>query len=47
MALTTIDLLSDPAHVARAKAELDRRRGGFTYRSRLAEAKPPLDYRKP
>jgi aminobenzoyl-glutamate utilization protein B len=46
MALTTIDLLSDPSHVAKAQAELERRRGGFVYRSRLAGAKPALDYRK-
>lgn len=46
MALTAIDLLTDPTHVAKAKAELDRRRGGFTYRSRLAGQKPALDYRK-
>jgi aminobenzoyl-glutamate utilization protein B len=46
MALTAIDLLSEPAHVARAKAELERRRGGFSYKSRLASGTPPLDYRK-
>jgi aminobenzoyl-glutamate utilization protein B len=46
MALTAIDLLSDSTHVARAKLEFDRRRGGFTYRSRLANSKPQLDYRK-
>ena len=46
MALTTIDLFTDPSHVTRAKAEFDRRRGGFTYRSRLANATPQLDYRK-
>ena len=46
MSLTAIDLFSDPSHVAKAKAELDRRRGGFVYKSRLAEGKPALDYRK-
>jgi aminobenzoyl-glutamate utilization protein B len=49
MALTSADLLGDggPAILARARDELARRRGaGFTYRSRLADRKPALDYRK-
>src|SRR5262245_14636733 len=46
MALTAIDLLVDPTHVAKARAEFDKRRGGFEYRSRLDRAKPALDYRK-
>ena len=47
MALTTIDLISDATLVARAREELARRRGsGFVYRTRLADRKPPLDYRK-
>jgi len=47
MALTTIDLLSDATLVARAREELARRRGsGFVYRTRLADRKPPLEYRK-
>jgi aminobenzoyl-glutamate utilization protein B len=47
MALTTIDLLSDATLVARAREELVRRRGsGFVYRTRLADRKPPLEYRK-
>jgi aminobenzoyl-glutamate utilization protein B len=47
MALTTVDLLSDPAHVQKARAEFDRRRGsGFAYTTRLADRKPPLDYRR-
>jgi len=47
MALTTIDLLSDGALVTKARAELLRRRGpGFVYRTRLADRKPALDYRK-
>jgi len=47
MALTTADLFTDPAHIQKAKAELDQKRGpGFVYRTRLAERKPALDYRK-
>jgi len=47
MALTTIDLLSDGTLVAKARDELARRRGaGFVYRTRLADRKPALDYRK-
>lgn len=47
MALTVIDLLSDPAHVVKAREEFIRVRGGnFTYTTRLATRKPPLDYRK-
>jgi aminobenzoyl-glutamate utilization protein B len=47
MALTTIDLLSDPGQLARAEEELVRRRGPrFVYKTRLADRKPALDYRK-
>lgn len=47
MALTTIDLFTDPAHIQQAKAEFDRRRGPtFVYKTRLADRKPALDYRK-
>jgi aminobenzoyl-glutamate utilization protein B len=47
MALTTIDLLSNPAHVQRARAEFDKVRGpDFRYTTRLADRKPALDYRK-
>lgn len=47
MALTTVDLFTDPTHVQKARAELDRKRGpGFTYTTRLADRKPALDYRK-
>jgi aminobenzoyl-glutamate utilization protein B len=46
MALTAMDLFTDPANVVKAKAEFDRRREGFEYRSRLAGRKPALDYRK-
>jgi aminobenzoyl-glutamate utilization protein B len=46
MTLTAIDLFTDPSHIQKARAEFDRRRGGFTYKSRLDRAKPALDYRK-
>ena len=47
MALTTFDLFTDPAHIQKAKAEFDAKRGpGFVYKTRLADRKPALDYRK-
>jgi len=47
MALTTVDLFSDPANIQKAKAEFERRRGAdFVYKTRLADRKPALDYRK-
>jgi aminobenzoyl-glutamate utilization protein B len=47
MALTTVDLFTDPAHIQKARAEFDQKRGaGFVYKTRLADRKPPLDYRK-
>jgi aminobenzoyl-glutamate utilization protein B len=46
MTLTAIELFGNPAHLAAAKKEFDQRRTGFVYRSRLADRKPPLDYRK-
>ena len=47
MALTTMDLFTDPSHILKAKAEFDQKRGaGFVYKSRLAGRTPALDYRK-
>jgi aminobenzoyl-glutamate utilization protein B len=46
MALTGMDLFSSPDHLARARAEFDRRRGGAVYAFKLGDRKPPLDYRK-
>jgi aminobenzoyl-glutamate utilization protein B len=47
MALTAMDLLSEGAHVQKARAEFDERRGpNFKYATRLADRKPALDYRK-
>jgi aminobenzoyl-glutamate utilization protein B len=47
MALTTVDLFTDPTHIQKARAEFDAKRGpGFVYKTRLADRKPALDYRK-
>jgi aminobenzoyl-glutamate utilization protein B len=46
MALTGMDLFTSPDHLARARAEFDRRRGGAVYTFMLGDRKPPLDYRK-
>jgi len=47
MALTAMDLFSDPTHIRQARAEFDKRRGPtFKYTTRLADRKPALDYRK-
>jgi aminobenzoyl-glutamate utilization protein B len=46
MALTAIELFSNPAHLPRARAEFEKRLGGFVYRSRVGDRKPPLDYRR-
>jgi len=47
MALTTVDLFTDPSIIQKARAEFDRKRGpNFVYKTRLADRKPALDYRK-
>jgi len=47
MALTAIDLFTDPGHIQQARIEFDKRRGpDFKYTTRLADRKPALDYRK-
>jgi aminobenzoyl-glutamate utilization protein B len=47
MALTAIDLMSNPSHLAKARAEFEASRGAdYRYTTRLADRKPPLDYRK-
>ena len=47
IALTTVDLFTDPVHIQKAKAEFDMKRGpDFVYKTRLADRKPALDYRK-
>jgi aminobenzoyl-glutamate utilization protein B len=46
MALTAADLFTEPGHLAAARADFDRRRAGVTYRPRLGDREPALDYRK-
>jgi aminobenzoyl-glutamate utilization protein B len=47
MALTAIDLMTDPTHIQRAREEFNASRGAdFKYSTRLADRKPALDYRK-
>jgi aminobenzoyl-glutamate utilization protein B len=46
MALTGMDLFTNPEHLAKARAEFDRRRAGTTYTSKIGNRKPPLGYRK-
>lgn len=47
MALTAIDLFSDPVHVQKARADFDKARGPtFKYSSRVGDRKPPLAYRR-
>jgi aminobenzoyl-glutamate utilization protein B len=45
IALTAVDLFTDPSHVKEARAEVEQRRGkDFRYQSLLGDRKPPLDY---
>jgi aminobenzoyl-glutamate utilization protein B len=46
MALTGIDLFTDPAHIQKARAEFEQRRGNTVYKPVIGDRKPPLDYRK-
>jgi len=47
LALTAVDLLSNPAHVAEARKELEKAQGpGFKYQALVGDRKPPLDYRE-
>jgi aminobenzoyl-glutamate utilization protein B len=46
LALTAVDLLSDPSAVAAVQQEFRERRGDdFAYRPLLGDREPPLDYR--
>ncbi|HEY0943623.1 MAG TPA: amidohydrolase [Opitutaceae bacterium] len=46
IALTAIDLFTQPGLIAKAKADFDARRGAdFHYVSLVGDRKPPLDYR--
>ena len=47
LAMTAVDLLSEPAHIDAAREEFDQRRGpDFEYHALLGDRPPPLDYRK-
>ncbi|MEY2624960.1 MAG: amidohydrolase [Gammaproteobacteria bacterium] len=47
LALTAVDLFTQPELVARARAEFEQRRGvEFKYRSAVGDRAPPLDYRR-
>ena len=47
IAMTGIDLFSNPALLDQAKKEMADKTGpGFQYKSLIGERKPPLDYRK-
>ena len=46
MALTTMEIISDPDLLARIKAEFQERRGAdFAYTPMVGDREPPLDYR--
>ena len=46
LALTAVDLFTDPQQVAAARASFEKRRAGNEYRSRIPpNQKPPLNYR--
>jgi aminobenzoyl-glutamate utilization protein B len=46
LALSAMDLFTDPSLVASAKASFEKRRASFEYKSRVpADHQPPLDYR--
>jgi aminobenzoyl-glutamate utilization protein B len=47
MALTAMDLFTNPSHIEKARVEFDQSRGpNFKYTTRLGDRKPALDYRK-
>jgi aminobenzoyl-glutamate utilization protein B len=46
MALTARELFTTPGELTKARAEFERRLGGFVYKSRVGDRKPPLDYRR-
>ena len=47
LALTAMDLLTDPAKVAAARASFEKTKGTREYKSRVPEgAGPPLNYRE-
>jgi aminobenzoyl-glutamate utilization protein B len=48
IALTAVDLFTQPELITKAKAEFTQRRGGadFKYEALIGDRKPPLDFRK-
>ncbi len=47
LAMTGVDLFTNPGTLQEARKELEKRRGNnFSYRALLGDRKPPLDYRK-
>jgi len=47
LALTAVELLANPSHLAEARKELDKAQGpGFRYQALVGDRKPPLDYRE-
>ena len=46
MALTAAAIHNDPQILVAARQEFDQKREGFAYKTRLADRKPALDYRK-
>jgi aminobenzoyl-glutamate utilization protein B len=42
MALTGVDLFTDPAHIQKARAEFEQRRGNVVYKPVIGDRKPPL-----
>jgi aminobenzoyl-glutamate utilization protein B len=46
MALTALDLFTDPVHIGKARAEFVQRKGDYQWKTRLADRPPALDYRK-
>jgi aminobenzoyl-glutamate utilization protein B len=46
IALTGVDLFTNPEELKAARASFEQRRAGYEYRSRIpADHKPPLNYR--
>ena len=46
LALTVLDLFGDPSHIAKARQEFEKRRGGFVYKPLIGDRPPLLDYRE-
>lgn len=45
LALTAIDLFTEPAYITRAKAEFIKAKGDYQYKALLGDRKPALNYR--